>query len=157
MNRWMYLTLAHRGEKQKKGGQGEVGRVTVDVTWIRHGFTEFHFNHDLLRFLLYIVWFCILKSFSFFGAFFDIANILYSKLAWQICAKIDVEKVDTETEKEKYSSIVCSVQCSVYNFQHLCLYLYNIPRRKQEHTRYSFFFCLSFSSPLSTVRWIGTL
>lgn len=53
MNRWMYLTLAHRGEKQKKGGQGGrklVGRVTVDVTWVRHGFVESHFNFDLLCF-----------------------------------------------------------------------------------------------------------
>lgn len=56
MNRWMYLTLAHRGEKQKKGGQGGrklVGRVTVYVTWVRHGFAESHFNFDLLCFWLF--------------------------------------------------------------------------------------------------------
>lgn len=46
MNRWMYLTLAHRGEKQKKGGQGRrklVGRVTVYVTWVHHG-CQFRFT-----------------------------------------------------------------------------------------------------------------
>lgn len=55
MNRWMYLTLTHRGEKQKKGGQcGRklVGRVTVDVTWVRHEFAESPFQ---LRFTLLLV------------------------------------------------------------------------------------------------------
>lgn len=53
----MYLTLSHRGEKQKKGGQGGrrlVGRVTVDVTWVRHGFAEFPFQ---LQFTSLFAWY----------------------------------------------------------------------------------------------------
>lgn len=67
----MYLTLSHRGEKQKKGGQGGrklVGRVTVYVTCnmgLQNPISSIYFV-SLMLFVLLIYYNFYLELFDIF-------------------------------------------------------------------------------------------